>query len=200
MMKATALINIDLQNDYCHPDGVFAQKAGFPVASIPSIYPRINELASICRRRAIPVIWVKMRWTSDEEVGLLARKSPFLKEEGLRQGTWGAELVEALDIQPKDLVVEKQRFSAFYDTKLEQELKKREIRTLIFTGVRTDFCVESTVRDAFFRDYENIVVRDAVAGYVDELHQHSLQLMNTVFSDVKEAKDIAVDLEKASSF
>lgn len=178
------MLLIDLQNDYCHPDGVFARKAQFNVDSIPAIYPNLQKAIRACRERNIPVIWVAMVWDSDEEVGILAERSLFLQKEGLRRGTWGAEVVSELEKLPHDPVVEKKRFSSFFDTTLSDVLDRHGVRKLIVGGVRTDFCVESTVRDAFFRDYDVVVLSDGVAGYFPLLHEGSLRVMGTVFAKV----------------
>jgi ureidoacrylate peracid hydrolase len=189
-MSDTAVLIIDVQNDYCHPDGVFAKVAKFPIDTIPAIYQNINRLVLESREKSIPVIWVKMMWDNDEEVGILGDKSTFLKHEGLRRGTWGSELVDKLDVHPDDMIVEKKRFSAFYKTELAEVLKELGVQKLIIGGVRTDFCVESTVRDAFFRDYEVITASDCVASYIQKLHEGSLQVMGTVFSKVMKTDEI----------
>lgn len=188
----TALLVIDVQNDYCHPEGVFA-KSGFDVRSIPPIYRNINLLVDYQRKKNAPVIWVKMIWDTDEEVGHLGERSPFLKHEGLRRGTWGAEIVHELDVDDEESIVEKKRFSAFYNTRIERVLQSLRVEKLIMTGVRTDFCVESSIRDAFFRDYEVVMVRDGVAGYIQQLHENSLKVMGTIFADVKNTEDILQD-------
>lgn len=180
----TAVVVIDVQNDYCHPEGVFAH-AGLRLDDLPSLVGRINGLIADARHANVPVVWVRMEWPDDASVGLLAERSPFLRQAGLRRGTWGAELVAGLDVQAADHIVVKPRFSAFYDTKLQDVLEDLGARTIVVAGVRTDFCVESTVRDAFFRDIAVIVASDAVAGYVDDLHQASLRLMSTVFADLE---------------
>jgi ureidoacrylate peracid hydrolase len=194
-MNNTALVIIDVQNDYCHPDGVFAQKAKFSIKSIPTIYPNLRKLESVCRDRDIPIIWVKMIWDHDDEVGILANKSAFLKHEGLRRGTWGAEIVSEMDVQPNDIIVEKKRFSAFYETNLSRILEDLGVKKIIVGGVRTDFCVESTVRDAFFRDYEVIIASDCTASYFSHFQEGSLRVLGTVFSKVMETEDIIPLLE-----
>jgi ureidoacrylate peracid hydrolase len=194
-MNKTALVIIDVQNDYCHPEGVFAQKAKFSIESISNIYPNLCKLVSACRDKDIPVIWVKMIWDNDEEVGILANKSAFLKHEGLRRGTWGADIVSEMDVQPNDIIIEKKRFSAFYETELSSVLEKLGVKEIIVGGVRTDFCVESTVRDAFFRDYEVIIASDCAASYFSHFQEGSLRVMGTVFSKVLETEDIIPLLE-----
>jgi nicotinamidase-related amidase len=180
--RACALLLIDLQNDYCHADGVFA-RAGFTVADLPALVRATNAVIAAARAASVPVIWTATTWKDSDDVGLLAQRSPFLAAGGLRPGTWGWQILDGLDYDAaNDVVVEKRRFSAFHETGLPTVLGDAEV--LVVGGVRTDFCVESTVRDAFFRDYDVFVVRDAVAGFVPALHEHSLRLMNTVFAQV----------------
>jgi ureidoacrylate peracid hydrolase len=185
----TAVVVVDMQNDYCHPDGVFF-RTGLRLAGFDTLVDNINALTASARGAGIPVVWVTMMWDNDEDLGLLRARSPFLATEGLRRGTWGAELVAGLAVGADDHRIEKKRFSAFFQSDLDRLLRSAGVDTLLVAGVRTDFCVESTVRDAFFRDYDVVVVRDAVAGYLPELHESSLRLMDTVFARV-------VDLETA---
>lgn len=187
-LPGTAAVIIDVQNDYCHPEGVFA-RAGLAVDDLDGLVERINALVGAARAAGRPVIWVRMQWTDRADVGLLAERSPFLREEGLRVGTWGAEPVDGLDVRGEDLVVTKARFSSFHDTDLDRVLAAAGVDTLVVAGVRTDFCVESTVRDAFFRDLRVVIARDAVAGFFVDLHEASLRVMGTVFADVQ---DVAV--------
>ncbi|UGQ11826.1 cysteine hydrolase [Yinghuangia sp. ASG 101] len=178
-----ALLIIDMQNDYCHPDGVFAA-AGLRVDGLDRLVADTNSLIAQARSAGTPVVWVRMEWAGDGDVGLLAERSPFLRERGLRRGTWGAEVVAGLDRRPGDHEVVKTRFSAFHATDLDTLLDELGVTTVVLAGVRTDFCVESTVRDAFFRDLRAVVVRDAVAGYFPDLHDNSLRVMGTVFAEV----------------
>jgi ureidoacrylate peracid hydrolase len=187
--RRVAIVVIDVQNDYCHPDGAFA-RAGLRVADLAGLVAAVNRLTTAARAAGHPVVWVKMVWNADADAGRLGERSPFLAHEGLRRGTWGAELVDGLDVAPEDAVVEKRRFSAFYETDLEARLNDHGATTLVTAGVRTDFCVESTVRDAMFRDFEVLVPREAVAGYVPDMHEHSLRLMDTVFAWVLPLEEI----------
>jgi len=180
----TALVVVDVQNDYCHPDGVFAS-AGLRVERLDELVENINLLVRAARAADRPVIWVRMEWPDDASVGLLAERSPFLRTGGLRTGTWGSEPVDGLEVAESDHVVVKKRFSAFYRTSLAELLERLDVDTIVLAGVRTDFCIESTVRDAFFRDLRVVVADDAVAGYFDELHRFSLRVMGTVFADVQ---------------
>lgn len=196
--EATAVVVIDVQNDYCHPDGVFA-RAGLRVTDLDGLVHRINALVEAARAGGHPVVWVRMEWDTDADVGLLAARSPFLAEAGLRTGTWGAEPVAGLDRRPGEAEVRKRRFSAFHETRLDELLAELGVGTIVVAGVRTDFCVESTVRDAFFRDLRVVVADDAVAGYVDDLHRHSLRLMGTVFAEVRPTEEVARTLSPVPS-
>lgn len=185
----SAAVVIDVQNDYCHPEGVFA-RAGLKVDDLQGLVERVNTLVRAARAGGRPVVWVRMQWNDRADVGLLAERSPFLCEEGLRVGTWGARPVEGLDESPQDHVVTKKRFSSFHETDLDRVLTDLGVNRLAVAGVRTDFCVESTVRDAFFRDLEVVVAEDAVAGFFPDLHESSLRVMGTVFAHVHDVTTI----------
>ena len=91
--------------------------------------------------------------------------------------TWDAELVGELkgEVMPQDDVFEKHRSSCFYNTTLEVKLRMRGITTLIICGVATNYCVESTIRDAYARDYDIVVVEDCVATLWEDLHRATLR-------------------------
>jgi ureidoacrylate peracid hydrolase len=190
-----ALVVVDMQNDFCHPEGVFA-RAGLRIPHRSDLVARVNQLVLAARAAGQVVVWVRTEWTDEASVGLLAERSPFLADEGLRAGTWGSELVGALDPEPTDHHIVKTRFDAFLRTPLADLLEELGVGTLVVTGVRTDFCVESTVREAFFRDYRVAVAREAVAGYVDELHENSLRVMGTVFADIVDNRAAIAVLER----
>lgn len=184
-----ATVVVDMQNDYVADGGVLA-RAGMDNAAAKAAVPRVRDLVEFSRAQGIPVVWVTMVWDADSEVGVLAERSPFLRHEGLRRNTWGARLVDGLEVRQKDYVVEKKRFSAFYQTRLEALLHSLNVTHILVAGVRSDFCVESTVRDAFFRDFRVTIARDCVAGYLPELHENSLRVMGTVFAQVRELDEI----------
>lgn len=183
-----AVILVDVQNDFCHPDGVFS-RAGLELNSRDQLVRSVNKLVRAARAGGQPVVWTTMVWDNNEQVGLLGSRSPFLARAGLRRGTWGAELMDGLEVAQGDRIVEKTRFSSFFRTDLEDFLQRGGIEYLIVAGVRTDFCVESTVRDAFFRDLHVFLPVEAVRGYVPELHENSLRVMGTVFARLVSVDD-----------
>ena len=100
---------------------------------------------------------------------------------GLVRGGQGADIVPELAPQPEDLIVVKRRFSGFVDTDLHALLCARRIETLVFTGGTTTVCVESTLRDAVFRDYNPVLLSDCTADISDELHASAVARIDMFF-------------------
>ena len=132
-----------------------------------------------CKARAIPVIYLRMAWNTDArgfpiDAGLIIEQSrPFIRTEGLRRGTWGAEVLA--EMPPPDYVVEKTRYSGFHNTALEALLRGLGVDTIYLAGVITNMCVEATARDAFHRDFRFVVLSDCVSGFSRKLHDASLE-------------------------
>jgi len=177
--KIMGLIVVDMQNDFVHPDGALG-KQGFKVDNLELLIGKINNLIKISKSYGIPVIGTRhiIRQNKRGEAeggGLWVEMRQFLKHEGFREGTWGAELVEGLE--PPEFIINKPRFSAFYETDLETLLRGVKVESIIFSGVATNVCVESTIRDAFFRDFRVISVEDCMGAYTREAHEGSLRTL-----------------------
>ena len=190
----SALLIIDMQNDFCSPDGSAAQ-AGADVSMYTEIVPRIAAVASACRKIEVPVIHIRMtalpngQSDSPAWIRLRMRASQYQpKSDDLWpfaiEGTRGAEFVTELQPQPGDLVVTKYRSSAFWQTELDIILSAAGITTVIVAGATTEGCVESTVRDAGFHDYFPVVLSDCVGSDVRALHDASLLVMSAYRADV----------------
>jgi len=170
----TALLVVDMQNDFVHDDGYCAKAFGTAmVAGFQSVVTPIARLAAAARTAGVAVLYCRVVQHPD---GSLA--SPVWLADNLRhgfeplhcmRGTWGWEIVDELAPQPGDVVFEKLRRSAFVGTQLENLLRSRDIRSLVVTGVAGTGCVESTVRDAIERDYFTVVPADCVANNNAEL-------------------------------
>jgi ureidoacrylate peracid hydrolase len=170
----TALIIVDMQNAYASPGG-YLDLAGFDISGAPPAIEKIKEAQAAARAAGMPVIYFQNGWdASYVEAGgpgspnwhksnalRTMRNRPELHGKLLAKGGWDYELVDALPPQPGDLVVAKPRYSAFYNTNLDSLLRARGIRTLVFTGIATNVCVESTLRDGFFLEYFGVVLHDA---------------------------------------
>jgi ureidoacrylate peracid hydrolase len=172
----TVFLVLDLQNDLCHEDGVFA-KHGLSAKQALNILPKITETIEFCNKIQIPTIATKLTILVDnnnETIGLgtLKKLNPFLEKEGFREGTWGHDLYEGI---PKvNYKVSKWGVSAFYETELNFYLKALGAKELILSGFTTNGVVETVAREALGRNYQIITLTDCVASYSDSLHQASL--------------------------
>lgn len=176
----SALVVVDMQNDYCHDDGTYPRN-GLKCFDIESVVQATVGAVERCKEQQIPVIYVRMAWNSDArgypvDAGLIVDESrPFLRHEGLRRGTWGVETLAQMP--PPDYVIEKTRYSAFHNTALEALLRGLAIDTIFLAGVITNVCVEATARDAFHRDIRIVVFSDCVTGFNRKLHDASLETL-----------------------
>lgn len=177
----TALLVIDLQNGFCHPDGSFAN-LGLDSAALAAAVPGSKKLVAAARQADVPVIYTRFIYRPDyRDGGVLTREiMPALAESrSLESGTWDAELLEELDVRPEDEIIDKNRYSAFYGTRLEPLLTSLGVRDLVLCGVTTNMCVETTARDAGQRDYRTFVVGDA-CGELDQV-RHDTALVTVGF-------------------
>lgn len=165
----TALIVIDVQNDFFHPDGVFGQ-LGRDLTRLEPILPRIEELADAARRSGMLVVFTQHFQNArvNSEVQLEQRSRGRSGRGYCVEGTWGADFY----LQPcaQDVVVPKYRYNAFHGTALDVILRTAGIRTLVVTGVASNGCVEVTARAAFMHDYYTVVVEDCTSNFDDQLH------------------------------
>jgi ureidoacrylate peracid hydrolase len=183
--ETKALIVVDMQNGFLRPDG-FMANAGLNIDQcIAAIGPNQKVIAA-CREAKIPVIFTRYTLRPDyKDAGLLGDIYPALKDSGaMVVGTRDWEIAEELKPVEGDIILDKQRYSSFYNTNLEVILRGLGVTLLVVTGVTTNICVESTVRDAFFRDFKVTVLEDCV-GAVDEMMQQGpLHSFRYGFGDV----------------
>ena len=187
----TALIIVDMQNAYASPGG-YLDLAGFDISGAAPAIEKIGEAAAAARAAGMPVIFFQNGWDPDYvEAGgpgspnwhksnalKTMRNKPELQGKLLAKGGWDYELVQALPPQPGDIVVAKPRYSAFFNTNLDSLLRARGIRSLVFTGIATNVCVESTLRDGFFLEYFGVVLHDATHHAGTRLHPAGLALQH----------------------
>jgi nicotinamidase-related amidase len=172
----TALVIVDLQNDFVHPDGAYA-RGGQASAAIAALPERVKPVADALR--------AKGGWVVSTQFTLVPGKGgepfisphlkelrPFLGTGDFAPGSWGQRLVDTL--QPADIEIEKVAYSAFYMSRLEWVLKKAGIETLVFCGIVTNGGVASTLRDAHVRDFRTIILTDGCAAFRQEVHERSV--------------------------
>ncbi len=177
----SAVIVVDMQNSYLHPDGAFARL--WPkMNALPEYDPqRMRRAIPGCRRlihaahrERVPVIYLKCVYCPDYRDGdiLIREVWPALKDTNfVAAGTWEAEIVEELTPAEDNFVVEESRYSGFYATRLETMLRSLGASTLYMCGVGTRHCVESTARDAHMRNYRTFIVSDATADVGEDMEQ-----------------------------
>ena len=181
--SVTAVLVVDVQNDFCSPDGGTA-KAGRSVEPCVEMVPRLVNFLDASRRYGVRVIFVQAigsHWTESET--WMTRTSDVPRRSQCREGTWGAEFY---GVQPAsdELVVAKHRNNAFHNTRLETALRALDVRTLVMTGVATNISVETTARDAVQRDYHVVLVEDCCAAYEPAAHDATMYNIRNFFGRV----------------
>lgn len=197
-VASAALVIVDVQNAFCHPEGTRAGAVG-PDAAEPTfaIVPVIGQLVDLARGHHLPVWFTRQEYWPDDRAAARRRIGSGLDRSGTgldvcRAGTWDAEIVEMLERrrQPGDHVVVKHRASAFYQTALEQQLRMRGITTLLVTGTTTSYCVEATIRDAHARDFDVVVPAEAVADTDPQAQRASLAVIDRFHGLVCSVRDL----------
>jgi ureidoacrylate peracid hydrolase len=216
----TAVVVVDMQNDFAAVGGMF-ERAGIDISSIrDAIEPTARVLAT-ARAAGMKVVYLKMGFLPDlSDAG--APKSPNrLKHAPLHLGdevptpnggtgrilirdTWNTDIIDELTPESGDTVIYKHRFSGFFDTSLDDVLRAQAIDSLIFVGATTSVCVESTVRDAMFRDYHCLLVTDCMAEPIGGAmpytnHDASLLVLQVLFGSTTDSKHLRAALERADA-
>ena len=190
----TALLTIDLQNDFLHPQGAYG-RAGQTAPAIAALPDRIRPLADALRARG--GTYISAQFTLVPGKGgepliapHLKRLRPFLTRGDFAPGSFGNALVEAL--QPADFTVEKVAYSAFWQTRLEYILRATGIDTLIVGGIVTNGGVASTVRDAHLRNVETLLLTDGCAAFDGAVHDATLLSLKSVTAQATCAEALAM--------
>ncbi len=181
--KHTALVVVDMQNDFCAAEGLWG-RLGVDLSMSRAILPAMQSLLASARAVAVPVIYIQM--TNLAEMGA---QSPTriryavcklkLKPDQVicKIDTWGGAIVPEIAPQPGELTIPKWRYSAFDGTPLDQVLRGRGVQTVLLCGTTTSVCVEGAARDAFAHDYYTVVATDCVSDIRHDWHEASLLLM-----------------------
>lgn len=212
----TAVIVVDMQNDFGAEGGMFA-RAGIDIAPIRNVIGPTQRVLSAARKAGMNVVYLKMAFRPDLSDAGGPDSPNWIKHRPLRvgesvdapnggqgrilvQGTWNTEILEELKPQAGDIVVSKHRYSGFYGTDLDAILRRLGIEYLVFTGCTTSVCVESTMRDAMFRDYRCLLLSDCTAepigaGLPRSNHDASLLVLQVLFGWVSESAEFTKALE-----
>jgi ureidoacrylate peracid hydrolase len=157
-LRKSALVIVDMQNAFASKKGML-DIAGADLSGAPQVVNVIGRVLSAARRCGMPVVYLQMGYKADLSDSGGPQSPNWHKELGIRM--MNCAIVDELAPQPGDIVIIKTRYSGFSRTALDAELQARGIRYLFFTGIATNVCVESTLRDAFFLDYWPILITDA---------------------------------------
>ena len=175
--RHTALIVIDMQNDFVSDDGKVAA-AGNDPSAIQAIVPALERLLEGARAAGVLVVHIETivlaGHRSDSDSWLYSKLKGVSSADWCLEGTWGAELIPELTPIKGEPVVTKYRSSAFINTNLDLILRSNGIRTVVICGEQTPGCVDATLRDSTFYDYYNALVEDAIAAYRQDLHEAAL--------------------------
>ncbi|WP_167558995.1 cysteine hydrolase family protein [Bradyrhizobium canariense] len=212
---AAALVLIDVQNDFCAPEGATG-RTGQSMKMIGAAVNRTKLLLDAARKAGLFVVHVRAEygelyrhvgspyrfpaaggrepavWTASAADLSASKRFPAGDTEICAHGSWGAAFVEGIEPLPGEAVVAKHRFSAFADTGLDLLLRARGIRSLILAGVTTNCCVESTAREAVMRDFYLVVAGDCVAvkDHLRDLHDATLETLGLYFGLVRPSEDL----------
>ncbi len=172
----TAIVVVDMQNAYASKGGMLDLGTGIDEARIGPVIAANQRLLPAARAAGVTVIYLQFGYKPDlSDAGgpespnirkqmafRMIRERPADRDKLIVEGTWGWQIIDGLKPEPGDLVVKKSRYSGFAGTTLENQLNGLNIRHLIFTGVATNVCVESTAREAYFREFWPILIEDAI--------------------------------------
>lgn len=187
----TAIVVVDMQNDFCAPGGYIDRKFGCDAAASEALADRIAALVQAGRRLGATIVWVQAIY-DDKYLppGMLAKNAERgVVEPRCAEGGWGAELYR-LTPEDGDIRIYKHCYSAFQGTPLGGLLRRGGIRTLVVTGVSTNICVESTFRDGHSRGYYIVVPGDCVAGPAQDLHEATLKNVDNLIGDLTASDDL----------
>jgi ureidoacrylate peracid hydrolase len=224
-ISQTAVVVVDMQNDFCSNGGLF-DCAGINISAVQKAVEPTRKVLSAAREAGVKIVYLKMGFRADlsdlGDTDSVSRKRhlrigvgrPCIAPDGrhgrfLIRDTWNTDVIEELRPQPEDVVLYKHRFSGFYQTELDQILRGLGIKNLIFTGCTTSVCVDSTIRDAMFRDYRCVLLADCVGEPIgNDLgrsnHEASLLTIQTLFGWVSDSQRfesaLQATLERSPAF
>lgn len=216
-VATTAIIVVDMQNDFGSKGGMF-DRAGINISMIQKAVAPTAKVLLAARQAGIKIIYLKMGYHGDlsdlgsedspnrtrhlqiMHVGDTIDAPNGTKSRILIRDTWGTDIVSELKPMSGDIVIYKTRYNGFHNTDLDLILKKMGIRKLIFTGCTTSVCVESTIRDAMFRDYSPILLEDCTGELIGynfprSNHEASLLTIEVLFGWISDSDKLIKSIE-----
>jgi len=214
----TAVVVVDMQNDFASDGGMF-ERAGIDISGIRAIVPNVQAVLAAARAGGLTIVYLKMAFSADLSDAGCPNSPTWRKHLRMHAGEavtapdgqpsrilvrdcWNTEIVPELTPADGDIVLYKTRYSGFYCTDLDTILRRRGIESLVIVGATTSVCVESTVRDAMFRDYHCLVISDATAepiaaGAPRSNHDATLLTLELLFANIAQTSDLVAALVAA---
>jgi ureidoacrylate peracid hydrolase len=215
-IKKAAVIVVDMQNDFGAEGGLF-HRAGIDISMIQAAVAPTAKVLAAARQAGINIIYLKMAFKPDLSdagspdsvnrtrhllfgAGKTVQSPNGVESRILIRDTWNTDVLPELTPKAGDIVFYKHRFSGFYETELDAILKRMGAKYLIFTGCTTSVCVESTIRDAMFRDYLPVLLADCTGEPIGHdlarsNHEASLLTIQTLFGWVADSQHFIKGLE-----
>jgi len=195
----TALLIIDMQNDFCAPGGLVS-KDGRDLSAAQATAKRLPAFIEAARQAGVLVVFVRNVYTTERnfylsdvwlEQAARKRAGGYTRIPVCCDGDWNGDFYGDVRPQPTDVIVTKHRYSAFHGTDLDLILRSNGVRSLVLTGVVTNVCVETTAREGFVRDYYIVAAEDGCAAYVQADHVQSLSNIDRFFGEVASIAEIS---------
>ena len=210
-LARTAFIVVDMQNAYAKKGGMLDLGIGIDESRTNPVIAANQRLLSAARAAGVQVFYLQFGYKPDlsdaggplspnirKQMAIrMIKERPADRDKLIIEGTWGWEIIDELKPEPGDLVVKKARYSGFAGTTLENQLNGLDIRHILFTGVATNVCVESTAREAFFREFWPILIDDAMDHTgPDFTRQATLYNFESKFGWVTKTDDVLDMMER----
>jgi ureidoacrylate peracid hydrolase len=188
--RHSALLIIDIQNDFCHEDGARGKNVTH-INKVQQVVPVIERLRQEAQLSQIPVFFVQTTHSAETSSEVWAKRSKRLEGRAdlVQKGSWGAEFYKLIP-NDNDIIIEKHRYSAFSNTTLHELLRKLNRKSLLIVGVATNVCVESTAREGFGLEYHITLIRDGCSAYNSELEQATFTNIESSFGRVMESDEV----------
>jgi nicotinamidase-related amidase len=197
----TALIVIDMQNDFCHAEGYYG-RASRNIAQLAAAVTPVATLLERARGAGLTVAFTRL--VHDEARGAMEERHTIKPRlwtahgKRLTPGTWGADVVDALRPVAGELIIDKHGFSAFDDTTLDQDLHQRGVKTLLLAGVVTYACVLATGFSAFDRGFDVLLVKDAVGSWNEKLGASTSEVVDLLLGRAVTSDELNLSSTKTS--
>ena len=192
---STALIVVDMQNDFCSPDGYYAT-VGRDISKLAASARPVAALVARARQAGMTIVFTRLLHDpvhgAMEDRHAIRPRRWTASGKRLMPGTRGADVVDEIAVHDDDIVVDKVGYSAFEGTSLEQQLRARGIKTVVMAGVVTYACVLATAFSAFDRGFDVILATDAVGSWNDELGTKTADIVDLLLGVAVPASGINI--------